>query len=51
MFVYKILVCLVDLFVICVSVITVEPITLVLAVVVLTVMLNSVAKDIKNIKE
>ena len=48
MFIAKSLVCLVDLFVICVSVITVAPITLVLAVVVLAVMLNSLAKDIKN---
>ena len=50
LFVAKILVCLADLFVICVSVITVAPITLVLAVVVLAVMLNSLAKDIQNKK-
>ena len=46
----KILICLTDLAVICVSIITVAPITLVLAIIVLTLALNSIAKDIENKK-
>ena len=46
----KILICLTDLAVICVSVITVAPITLVLAIIVLALGLKSIAKDIENKK-
>ena len=46
----KILICLTDLVVICVSLITVAPITLVLAIIVLAFALNSIAKDIDHMK-
>lgn len=46
----KILICLADLAVICVSVITVAPITLFLAVIVLALALKSIAKDIDHTK-
>lgn len=46
----KILICLTDLAVICVSVITVAPITFVLAVIVLALALKSIAKDIDHTK-
>lgn len=46
----KILICLTDLAVICVSIITVAPITLVLAIIVLALALKSIAKDIDHTK-
>lgn len=46
----KILICLADFAVICMSMITVAPITLVLAVIILAVVLNSIAKDIETKK-
>lgn len=46
----KILICLTDLAVICVSIITVAPITLALALIVLGLGLKSIAKDIDNTK-
>ena len=46
----KILICLTDLAVICVSIITVAPITLVLAITVLAIVLKSIAKDIDRTK-
>ena len=46
----KILICLADLAVICVSMFTVAPITFVLAVIVLGGVLKSIAKDIDHTK-
>lgn len=46
----KILICLTDLAVICVSIITVAPITLVLAIIVLALALKSIANDIDHTK-
>ena len=46
----KILICLADLAVICVSMITVAPITLILAIIILGGMLRSIAKDIDPTK-
>lgn len=46
----KILICLTDLAVICVSIITVAPITLALAIIVLALALKSIAKDIDHTK-
>lgn len=46
----KILICLTDLAVVCVSIITVAPITLVLAVIVLALALKSIEKDINHTK-
>ena len=44
----KILICLADLAVICMSMITVAPITLILAIIILAGVLNNIAKDIEN---